>query len=958
MHIKLISPRAFINFVLVLAIFLSNTFFSVAKANTNTNDIDQKFQTLCSEVQDWDPSGGELHVEDKPLEWLVYLSGLSLTANTLSIAFTESSKVKDALELEYIRKHTRHALFGIVSNYNFGEQMMSTLELEGASSIIDKVELQQNKLKGSFQELLDAAGVEKIQMEKSKKIIETIEEFANYIDPKYLDAIGAAGDTISIIVNADRAYDNIGNGKYADSFNNSIEVTLGGASLYGLFANEPRVALIATILAAGKFVIDLAHAELMQIFTWDELLEAKDLLDEYFGLLVVNSFCSIDNEVVKFTLAKYAEGVIARDDDIDYELNKIVDRVYDKATPEIQNRLDNFDQMFGDIYGQVNYRNRLMNVYDTNVKYELYDYARKFFDRYKNKLVKESGWWLFEPGVSDDSLQSDSLSAAYSLATIINFYYPKANLNADEVYHSGIQNYSYLGPADSYSNISFEPGATLPQYYKGLNSYPSIEKISKYLNNIWNINLRNINQASFINEAIERGPLLAKLEINSKSYYVVIGGVNNKGTESLEDDSYYIYDYSGLTKAFEEESLGGGQSKPYYQIAYDSFIGDAGLLEEAYELVVSDSFAARKFTVVADSSSIQLGSQQGESWEFVYDNGADWYYSNKEASSATLTPELSIAGYYKVIAKFRVDDSVSIKTAKADYQLLRDGNESLLKSVSVYSDTPKRQNEVISEQLRLEPGDKIQITNLPKGANVDAVKFEYIGDSGDDQSIPQTKFSDVKGSDWYCAYVQTLSANDDLEKNIIRGYPDGTFRPDQPINRIETFAMIYRAMRDRGLYDSVPAYSSIPYNDIDYKQWYAESLAWASETVNELSWWGSADGLPRDKYVSFFSEAKLNPTQNVTRDDVAHMIANALGFNVPVLTQLNENNFFTDIECVDEGADCDKFSGNKPWVRAIATKKIMSGYQDKTFGFRKLINRAEMAKVICEAFDYDCQCRL
>ena len=51
------------------------------------------------------------------------------------------------------------------------------------------------------------------------------------------------------------------------------------------------------------------------------------------------------------------------------------------------------------------------------------------------------------------------------------------------------------------------------------------------------------------------------------------------------------------------------------------------------------------------------------------------------------------------------------------------------------------------------------------------------------------RFSDVKGSEWYIAYLMKA-----IEKALIYGYPDGTFGPNRPITRAETCAIVNRTL--------------------------------------------------------------------------------------------------------------------------------------------------------------------
>ncbi|HHZ20528.1 MAG TPA: S-layer homology domain-containing protein [Firmicutes bacterium] len=50
----------------------------------------------------------------------------------------------------------------------------------------------------------------------------------------------------------------------------------------------------------------------------------------------------------------------------------------------------------------------------------------------------------------------------------------------------------------------------------------------------------------------------------------------------------------------------------------------------------------------------------------------------------------------------------------------------------------------------------------------------------------QTKFSDTKGH-WAEGYIATLA-----EKEVFTGYPDGTFQPERPVNRAEIITMLIR----------------------------------------------------------------------------------------------------------------------------------------------------------------------
>ena len=60
-----------------------------------------------------------------------------------------------------------------------------------------------------------------------------------------------------------------------------------------------------------------------------------------------------------------------------------------------------------------------------------------------------------------------------------------------------------------------------------------------------------------------------------------------------------------------------------------------------------------------------------------------------------------------------------------------------------------------------------------------------INAKGYEETKYQGKFSDVKQEDWYSGVIQT-----GIDKGIVFGYKDGTFKPNQTITRAEMISMI------------------------------------------------------------------------------------------------------------------------------------------------------------------------
>ena len=81
-------------------------------------------------------------------------------------------------------------------------------------------------------------------------------------------------------------------------------------------------------------------------------------------------------------------------------------------------------------------------------------------------------------------------------------------------------------------------------------------------------------------------------------------------------------------------------------------------------------------------------------------------------------------------------------------------------------------------------------------------------------------FMDVKASDWFARYLAVGE-----KQGLIYGFPDKTFRPSQPISRIEATAIVVRAL---GLSDVARRWSDKDVGFLDY----AQIPKWARGDVN------------------------------------------------------------------------------------------------------------------------------
>lgn len=114
-------------------------------------------------------------------------------------------------------------------------------------------------------------------------------------------------------------------------------------------------------------------------------------------------------------------------------------------------------------------------------------------------------------------------------------------------------------------------------------------------------------------------------------------------------------------------------------------------------------------------------------------------------------------------------------------------------------------------------------------------------------------FIDVK-NDWYAPYVCYAK----YAKGWIDGYPDGTFKPDQTVNRVEGIKILANAYAAFGVPKS--ATYSLPYTDVDSAAWYAPYLNWAA-SLNLLEKtsgaFGPSEGMSRREAAEFIYRTQV-----------------------------------------------------------------------------------------------------
>jgi len=144
--------------------------------------------------------------------------------------------------------------------------------------------------------------------------------------------------------------------------------------------------------------------------------------------------------------------------------------------------------------------------------------------------------------------------------------------------------------------------------------------------------------------------------------------------------------------------------------------------------------------------------------------------------------------------------------------------------------------------IRGYPNNTVRPDNAITRAEVAMIFFRLIVDNN--KNTPRTSgFKDVVSGAWYAQAVSYLASTD-----IIKGYPDGTFKPNQPITRAEFAAIASR-------FDRLEATSSNAFPDI--------SNHWAKEAINSAAQKGWVDGYPDGTFL---------PQRNISRAEVVKIV--------------------------------------------------------------------------------------
>lgn len=166
------------------------------------------------------------------------------------------------------------------------------------------------------------------------------------------------------------------------------------------------------------------------------------------------------------------------------------------------------------------------------------------------------------------------------------------------------------------------------------------------------------------------------------------------------------------------------------------------------------------------------------------------------------------------------------------------------------------------------------------------------------------RFSDLQ-KHWAEDMVKNM-----VERSIIKGYPDHTFRPNKPVTQLEALTMVINLLtQNKELLTDGDSYKGYDVPD------------WAQTTVKLA-------------LINDIVDSKdFQPNKPATRLFVIKLLVNALDVDIDDVDE--DNLFFGDIaNLTDE---------EREYLSYALLQSLVAGYEDKTFKPNKPVTRAEMA---------------
>ncbi|MUG97073.1 DUF1565 domain-containing protein [Scytonema sp. UIC 10036] len=185
-----------------------------------------------------------------------------------------------------------------------------------------------------------------------------------------------------------------------------------------------------------------------------------------------------------------------------------------------------------------------------------------------------------------------------------------------------------------------------------------------------------------------------------------------------------------------------------------------------------------------------------------------------------------------------------------------------------------------------------------------------------------TAFTDVPAGYWAKTYIEALAA-----KNIIAGFPDGSFKPNEPVTRAQFAAIISKAFAPS------PKRETSSFNDVSRN-------FWAYQVIQSAYQGG---------FVSGYPDKTFKPEQQIPRVQALVSLANGLGLSADSQNVLSVYSDASQIPNYAAGpiaaATTKQLVVNYPSVKQLNPNRQATRAEVAAFVYQALVNRGSLQPI-------------
>ena len=413
---------------------------------------------------------------------------------------------------------------------------------------------------------------------------------------------------------------------------------------------------------------------------------------------------------------------------------------------------------------------------------------------------------------------------------------------------------------------TMKPGATTTiDFYANWKTKqdPTLDKVNYTINKHFKDNKGNTikedkGTATLGTKNATLGSLITSDEVNQpygENKYVYVSGEttftmngqkvgrDTQLTREATIDLYYYLDNWKDGSSVEEDNEKGGDGIPdCYQVLVKYQSGDTNrgsvgpLTMEVLTIKDTEGKWASTGTVTANGST-------------ATDNGGRNYFSNwtKDNTQVSTNATLNNETIQKVIKKFTGGETY---TFIANFGRSSGGSSRpSTPTVTIPDDVPTGLNGKDHYAYIIGYGNNdVRPQNNITRAEVATIFFRLLTDETREANMTKSNgYNDVKDGDWFCCAVSTLS-----KMGIIKGYEDGSFKPNDPISRAEFAAIAARFDPDG---DKTPA----TFADV--------TSHWAKDEISIAANHG---------WIKGYEDGSFKPDQKITRAETMTLVNRVL----------------------------------------------------------------------------------